>query len=68
MKATRLFILTIFLGFIVKQTIAQTNTVIPNPNKYNHFSMGFQISQYQKDYGIGFNFTSHISLSEWLSD
>ncbi len=50
--------LSVLLGFFMISGIAQTEVKLPNPNKVNHFSLGFQISQYQKDYGIGLQLTS----------
>ncbi len=58
MKTKNTFFLAIFLGFFVITNQAQTESKQPNPNKFNHFSMGFQLCEYQKDFGIGIHFTS----------
>ena len=58
MKAKHLITSTILFGFIPIFCNAQTDSKLPNPNKFNHFSIGFQICQYQKDFGVGLQITS----------
>jgi hypothetical protein len=64
MKTSRILMSILFAGFLVASASCQKDTAETISPKSNHFSLGFQLCQYQKDFGIGIHFTSPYIIGQ----